>query len=98
MDQSLISTTFSPTTQLVRKQSLFTTQIDQDLVMFDETAGRYFGLNPVANKIWELLEKTIAYEQLLQSLIDLYDVSHQQCKKDVDVFLIKLVEHDLITI
>jgi len=85
-------------TLLTRNQSLFATASDDDLVMLDEQAGLYFGLNSIARKIWELLEQPIQYQQLIQSLTAQYDVDSEQCKKDVEPFLAKMLENKLIDI
>lgn len=96
MDMTNFSGVFHPNTQLIRKSCIFSTQVDKDLVMLDESNGLYFSFNSIAGKIWQLLEKPLTYHQLLQSLMDLYEVSYQQCQQDTEKFLNQLLEHDLI--
>lgn len=89
---------FTDKTVLVRHSSIFATQVDQDVIMLDEAAGLYFALNSVAASIWELLEKPISYKQLLESLMETYDVQYPQCKADVDSLLEKLHQYQLVRV
>ncbi len=89
---------FTDETLLIRHKSIFASQVDQDIIMLDEAAGLYFALNSVAGSIWELLANPISYDQLLNSLMKSYDVQYQQCKNDVDSFLTKLLQYQLVNV
>ncbi len=68
--------TITSNTYLARCDHLFTSTVDDELVMMDEKTGHYFGLNPIARVIWQTLEHPTKYQQLLESLTDIYDVSY----------------------
>jgi hypothetical protein len=86
------------TSLLVRNPDIFASLIDDEMVMMDGEQGLYFGLNSVARSIWELLEKPLAYGMLLRSLGERYEVEESQCRKDVEPFLLKMLENRLIRI
>ncbi len=84
--------------RLMRNQEIFASEIDNELVMMDDTQGMYFGLNSVARKVWELLDSPKSYESLLNLLLDSYEVELKQCQQDVEPFLLKMIEHRLVRI
>lgn len=83
---------------LVRNPDLFGTELDDDLVMMDDANGFYYGLDSTARKIWELLEAPMKYQDLLESLVERFDVSFEECKRDVDGFVDDMITHKLLTI
>ncbi|MBI1871127.1 MAG: PqqD family protein [Chlamydiae bacterium] len=89
---------FTPNDTLIRKADLFTSQVDEDLVMLDEASGNYFGLNPIASKIWECLAKPICLSELVNILTTTYDVSDEQCKEETISFLNVLHSHQLLNV
>jgi hypothetical protein len=89
---------FTPNMILVRNQTIFGTQVDDDLVMMDEDQGKYFGLNPVARAIWEYLEKPKSYETLLEYLTENYEIDTEKCNNDIQPFLSEMIANNLIKI
>ncbi|OGT32039.1 MAG: hypothetical protein A3E87_10865 [Gammaproteobacteria bacterium RIFCSPHIGHO2_12_FULL_35_23] len=83
---------------LTRNQSIFASAIDDELVMMDGDQGLYFGLNSVARKIWEILEKPTSYAELLSLLTSFYEVKFEQCQKELEPFLLKMIKHKLILV
>lgn len=81
---------------LVRNQELFTTEIDDDLVMMDVDQGYYFGLNETAKVIWQLLDRPTPYQQVIHALISRYQVDEAQCATDMDLFIQDMLKHQLI--
>lgn len=84
--------------RLTRNPDIFASQIDDEMVMMDDSQGLYFGLNSVARKLWLLLETPASYESLLNSLLESYQVDFQRCRADVEPFLVKMIEHGLVRI
>ena len=94
----IASSALSLRSKFTRNQSIFASIVDDELVMMDGEQGLYFGLNPVARKIWELLETPMSYEKLLDSLTRLYEVDREQCQRDIEPFLLKMIEHNLVIV
>ena len=53
-------------------------------------------LNETASFLWEQLEKGCEESELLTRLTDTYDVSEEIAKRDIEVFLHVLKEHDIL--
>ncbi len=83
----------------------FEAQISQD-VLFRELAGeavlldlksqRYFGLDPVATRIWQLLDEQRQTDRVLRAMLDEFEVEEAQLRKDLDGFLRELTDAGLI--
>ncbi|GEM_PF-2072430 len=43
--------------------------------------SRYFSINPVDTRIWELLENPISFDKLVASLIGEHDVPVEICRQ-----------------
>jgi hypothetical protein len=66
------------------------------LLMMSVVQGRYFSLNAVASRIWELLEHPTTPEKIISSLLSEYDISPDVCATEVAGFLTVLREHHLL--
>jgi hypothetical protein len=83
-------------TVLQRKPDLLFNQIDGEVVMLSIENSEYYGMDKVGSRIWELLEKPMSFKELIDKLMDEYEVSEEQCKEDALLFLNKLVDKNLI--
>ena len=58
--------------------------------------GKYFSLNGVGKRIWEILEHPTQPAMIVRHLVEEYDVSVEMCAMQVDDFLQKLRERRLL--
>jgi hypothetical protein len=64
--------------------------------MMDIDQGKYFSLNPVATRIWDLLEKAMTAEELCDLLTDEYEVEIKECIANVEEHLDEMIKLGLI--
>ena len=83
-------------TRVKRSDRPLTSPVADELVMFDAGPGKYYGLNDIATEIWDRLEQPVMVEELCRSLTEEFEVSAEQCQKEVLEFLPKLKEKGLI--
>lgn len=67
----------------MRNSKTISGRLYDELVMMDIDQGKYFSLNPVATRIWDLLEQPLTDDELCMVLIDEYDVEPERCKLEV---------------
>ncbi len=72
-------------------------RLDNELVMMDIEKGKYFSLNPVATRIWELLENPIDLNELCLLLQKEYDVSEVTCRQETEACINELLGFGLIS-
>jgi hypothetical protein len=93
-----METIFEPTTTLYRHQGLIQAEIDGETVMMDADSGDYYGLDSVASRIWQLLETPITTAELIEQILQEYEVTPEQCQQDVNEFLTQLHKNKMIKI
>lgn len=84
--------------KIIRNNDPLAEPVDDELVMADIDAGKYYGLNDIATAIWQNLETKITVEELCKRLCDTYEVTAEQCSADVLLFLKELETRNLISV
>lgn len=83
-------------TTLQRNDEVIEADIDGDKVMMDIESGNYYGLDPVASRIWEILATPMTANQVAAQLTQEFDVSLEQCKTDILPFIEDMVTNQLL--
>lgn len=69
---------------------------DTHVLLTDEL--RYLGLDPIARRVWDLLEEPATLDDLVAALVTEYDVAPDQCRAEVSSLLEAMAGHRLVTI
>ena len=73
---------------LRRNPAMVFTELDDSLVMMNPERGSYHELDPIAARIWALLESGRSVADLRDALLLEYDdVAPEQCERDLLAFL-----------
>ena len=83
---------------LVRNESIVFTDLDDTIVMMDVDEGRYYELDPVAARIWTLIEEQQAMQSICDALMEEYAVSAETCWQDTSEFLQSAVEMHIVRV
>ncbi len=83
-------------TTLVRNPSLTTAELDGEVVMLSLETNRYYGLNSVGTRIWELLAQPMTLAAVCDILMNEYDVTREQCEQETLAVAQKLVDEKLV--
>jgi len=84
--------------KIILNQELLQSEIDGETIMMSIDNGKYYGLNTVASRIWELIKKEPLFEELINTLISEYNIDKKQCETETIDFLQNLLENKLIKI
>jgi len=79
-----------------RNSKTISGRLSDELVMMNIEKGKYFSLNPVATRIWDLLETPLTTEELCSLLREEYEVDIEQCRADVTEVLKKMIKMEII--
>ena len=74
------------------------TKIDNQTVIMDIDSGTYLGLNLVGTHIWKQIEDYSYFADIVDELLDQFDVSREVFIKDLCIYLNTLQENNLVTI
>lgn len=75
-----------------------TSEVDGELVMMDVEKGTYYGLDPVASRIWQELAEPTRLGDVCTRLIATYDVEQDRCESEVLAFVADLQRNGLVTV
>jgi len=75
----------------IRNSKTISGRLSDEMVMMDIDHGKYFSLNPVATRIWDLLERPLTIDELCLILMNEYNVDTELCRTDVDEYLSVMV-------
>ena len=61
-------------------------------------SGVYFGMDDVAQSIWQAIQKPVLVSDLLEFLVDEYDAPRERVRDDLLAFLAKLESAGLVDV
>lgn len=79
-----------------RNPDLVAADMDGETVMMSFERGSYFGLGGVGPRIWSMLENRISLSKIVTIVCAEYDVDEETCTADVQQFLEKMIENELV--
>lgn len=88
--------TYSRDTTVRPVEDQISTEIEDELVVLQLDTGKYFGIDGVGPRVWELLQEPLTVGELEDRLIDEYDVSRERLQQDIDSLLAELDDAELI--
>lgn len=94
MKQQVINENFS----VVQAIDVVAADMDGETVMMRIKSGMYYGLDDIGSRIWDLITTPRQVSQVIDSLMEEYDVGRAQCQKNTLVLLNHLYEEGLIRI
>lgn len=81
---------------IVRNREPITVEVDGTAVMMSLLQGKYFGLDAIGTRIWELVEQPITARQLCDTLTEEFAVDRDVCERDVLEFVGELAAEKLV--
>ena len=81
--------------KITRHPDMLSAEIGGEAVMMSIEKGAYYGLNPVATRIWELIEQPLSQAELVTVLLQEFEVTPEQLAADVSVFVADMLERGI---
>ena len=83
-------------TQVVVSQDLAIADLGDEAVVLDPTSGTYFGLNEVASRILALASEATTVGEIVDQLIDEFEVERRVLAADVATFVQDLAQRGMV--
>ncbi|KAB2494506.1 lasso peptide biosynthesis PqqD family chaperone [Priestia endophytica] len=83
---------------VVQGEGNIASDMDQEKVMLNIENGKYYNLGNIGGAIWDEISEAISVEELVEKLLDKYDVQREQCENHVLSFLSHLQNENLIKV
>lgn len=89
-----------PTTETyyLRKSEVLDALHRDGLALLSPSLGRYYSVNRCAEQIWRLFAQPRCCSDLVDALTHDYDVSPQQCRREVEDFVRQLHREGLLSV
>lgn len=84
--------------KFVRTNKNISSKIEDEIVMVDVELGKYFTLNSVASSIWEIVSEPLSMKEIVDQLMEEYDIDESTCIKETKLFLEELIKLGLVEI
>ena len=79
-------------TKIIMKKKLNITDLSGEKVMIDFETGKYFLIKGAGNDIWDMLQVETTPGEVMEKLMQEYEVSREECERAVFAFLEQLRE------
>jgi len=87
------------TSKITRNQDKFlASALGNEIVMMNTSNGTYIGLNEVSSNIWNYLESELTSEDIVNKLLNEYDVTRENCEIQTLDCLHKMEEQGIIIV
>lgn len=84
------------TTKVKLKKRLNINDLAGEKVMIDFDSGKYFLIKGAGNDIWDLIQEETTVDNIIKQLLEVYDVSEEECESCVMEFLSKIQSMEFI--
>lgn len=85
-------------TVLVQSGDPVAVEVDQTVVMIGLEQGKYYGLEGVGGRIWELVKEPRSVQDICGALVQEYDIEPTACLDEVTEFLTALARERLVVV
>ena len=83
-------------TKLQQGPDHIATPIGGETAMMNLKRGRYYAVGAVAERIWQMLETPVSPREIVDRLLEEYEISPERCQAEVGTFLNQLIEEGLV--
>lgn len=81
-----------------RSPSQVSSEVDGETMMMSIEQGKYYSLDEIGSLIWSYMEEPNKVSDMLDMLLERYDVDRETCKRDLLALLNDLGKQGLIEI
>jgi hypothetical protein len=83
---------------VVRREDIDATDLNGEKVMMDLNKGRYFALNEVGSKIWDIIHRPVEIKDIIGTLLREYDIDEESCREQVIGFIGSMSNAEIIQV
>lgn len=78
--------------------TVFAQEVDGEMVLLDMESENYFGLDEVGTAIWQAMQEKETLQEVLEALLEQYEVEAEVLERDLSDFVEKLLECGLVEV
>ncbi len=81
----------------IEKDVLFR-EVGGEAIILNLQSGKYFGLDEVGTRMWQLLAERGTIEPVVRALVEEYEVTEEQLRQDLLALVEKLAANQLLKV
>ena len=89
---------FALSSTVIKSDQVLSQEVSGETVLLDLSSEQYFGLDRVGTRFWQLLDGRRSLGEVIDSMLEEYDVSQEQLHSDVFALLEALQAAHLIEV
>jgi hypothetical protein len=89
---------FSSSKRITVPADVLVQDLGGEAVLLNLAGGRYFGLDEVGTRMWQVLTSSESVQAAYESLLSEYEVPPERLQQDLKELLDKLVAHGLVLV
>lgn len=82
-------------TQIHIPETVYTQEVGEETILLDTQGGRYFSLDPVGTRMWQLMRKHGALRPVYEIILNEYEVTPEQLETDLLALAAKMIDKGL---
>jgi hypothetical protein len=90
--------TLSRESIVVVSKDQMASDIAGETVILGLSAGRYYGLDAVGARIWQLIQTPMTVANLVRTIVSEYEVDPEQCEADLLKLLQQMIDSRLVEV
>src|SRR5512139_2936465 len=79
-------------------ETVYTQEVGEETILLDTRGGRYFSLDPVGTRMWQLIREHGALRQVYETLLTEYEVVPERLEADLLALAAKMIDKGLASI
>ena len=87
----------TPAAVFRRAAEVLETSVNDDTVLLHSTRWQYLHFTGTGRVIWQLLATPTTFDELISSLRSRFEVDDATCRKEVEIFIQKLLDEEFVT-
>ncbi len=76
-------------------EAVYTQEVGEETILLDTQGGRYFSLDPVGTRMWQLIREHGLLRPVFEILLTEYDVAPEQLEADLLALVAKMIDKGL---
>lgn len=90
--------TLDPRSIVVVSKNQLASAVDGETVILGLSAGRYYGVDAVGARIWQLIQEPAVIADVRQTIVSEYEVDPERCEADLLNLLERMIDAGLVEV
>ena len=91
-------TELSRSSKIVVSEDVVSCDLGGETAMLEMKEGVYYGLNEMGTIIWELIQKPVTVQEIIDHILEEYDVDEETCFQDLVELVQEMIKNNLVEI